>query len=109
MPPAGAALAPVGTQIEAVQPTSYAPNGQVAGSFSPVVAPTLQGNLTTLPANLLLAPMSDAAGRSIAAYARNEPVFIRVISMTRTSILPPPTRSPSPSPPLPVATAKCCN
>jgi uncharacterized repeat protein (TIGR01451 family) len=80
VPPAGAALAPVGTQIETVQPTSYAPSGQVIGPFSPVVAPTLQGNLTTLPANLLLAPMSDAAGRSIAAYARNEPVFIRVIS-----------------------------
>lgn len=80
VPPAGAAFAPVGTQTEAVQPTGYAPNGQIAGPFSPVVFPTLQGTLTALPANLLLAPMNDAAGRSIAAYARNEPIFIRVIS-----------------------------
>ncbi len=80
VPPAGAAFAPVGTQTEAVQPTGFAPGGLVVGPFKPVTSPTLQGNLTTLPANLLLSPMNDAAGRSIASYSRNEPVFIRVIS-----------------------------
>ncbi|MDD4928305.1 MAG: hypothetical protein PHP85_03380 [Gallionella sp.] len=80
VPPAGAAYAPVGTKTEPVQPTGYAPGGQVTGPFSPVAYPTLQGNSTTLPANLLLSPMNDAAGRSIAAYSRNEPVFIRVTS-----------------------------
>ena len=80
--PAGAALAPVGTSIERVQPTGYAPGGALAGPFVLLAYPTLLGNPapTLLPADLLLAPMNDAAGKPIASYARNEPIFVRVVS-----------------------------
>lgn len=82
IPPAGAALAPTGTHTETVQPTGYAPSGALTGPFTPLANPTLLGNPapTPLPANLLLAPMSDAAGKPIASYARNEPIFVRVVS-----------------------------
>lgn len=82
IPPAGAALAPAGTHTETVQPAGYAPSGALAGPFTPLANPTLLGNPapTPLPANLLLAPMSDAAGKPIASYARNEPIFVRVVS-----------------------------
>lgn len=82
IPPAGAALAPAGTHTETVQPTGYAPSGALTGPFTPLANPTLLGNPapTPLPANLLLAPLSDAAGKPIASYARNEPIFVRVVS-----------------------------
>ncbi len=83
IPPAGAALAPAGTHTETVQPTGYAPGGALAGPFTPLPNPTLLGNPapTPLPANLLLAPMSDAAGKPISSYTRNEPIFVRVVSL----------------------------
>lgn len=82
IPPAGAALAPAGTHTETVQPTGYAPSGALTGPFSTLANPTLLGNSapTPLPASLLLAPLSDAAGKPIASYARNEPIFVRVVS-----------------------------
>ncbi len=82
IPPAGAALAPAGTHTEMVQPTGYAPSGALTGPFTTLANPTLLGNPapTPLPANLLLAPLSDAAGKPIASYARNEPIFVRVAS-----------------------------
>lgn len=82
IPPAGAALAPTGTHTETVQPTGYAPSGALTGPFTTLANPTLLGNPapTPLPANLLLAPMSDAAGKPISSYARNEPIFVRVVS-----------------------------
>lgn len=82
IPPAGAALAPAGTKTETVQPTWYAPSGALAGPFVLLGNPTLIGNPapTPLPANLLLAPLNDATGKPIASYARNEPIFVRVVS-----------------------------
>lgn len=80
---AGAGRAPAGSRAELVQPTGYSPGGQLGGPFSAVANPTLLGNPspTPLPANLLLAPLSDAAGNPIAAYSRNEPIFIRVVNV----------------------------
>ncbi|OIO68019.1 MAG: hypothetical protein CO186_10775 [Zetaproteobacteria bacterium CG_4_9_14_3_um_filter_49_83] len=83
IPPANVALAPTGSQIEMVQPGGYAPGGALAGPFILLAQPTLPGNpaATPLPSNLLLAPMNDAANKPIAAYARNEPIFVRVLSL----------------------------
>ncbi len=80
--PARAALAPAGSTIEMVQPTSYSPGGAIIGPFTPLGNPTLLGDLapTLLPASLLLAPMNDATGKPLASYSRNEPIFVRVVS-----------------------------
>lgn len=82
IPPARAAQAPAGTKTETVPPAGYAPSGLVTGPFTPAANPTLLGTAApaALPAPLLLAPMSDAAGKPIASYAHNEPIFIRVVS-----------------------------
>ena len=81
IPSSGAALAPAGSRLETVQPTGYAPGGAIGGPFSLLANPILNGVPTLLPAALLLAPLSDAAGKSLAAYSRNEAIFIRVSSL----------------------------
>jgi len=80
--PARAALAPAGSATQIVQPTAYAPSGAIIGPFTPLGNPTLLGDpaATLLPASLLLAPMNDAAGKPLASYSRNEPIFVRVVS-----------------------------
>jgi uncharacterized repeat protein (TIGR01451 family) len=67
---------------ENVQPGAYAPSGALNGPFTPLNQPTLLGNNTptTLPANLLLAPLQDSAGNPLSSYSHNEPVFVRVTS-----------------------------
>jgi uncharacterized repeat protein (TIGR01451 family) len=78
--PASAALTPASAVTETVKPTSYAPGGLIAGPYVPLAYPTLNGVVTPLPASLLLAPMNDTTGKSIAWYARNEAIFVRVVS-----------------------------
>ena len=82
IPPARAALAPISARVEKVQPSAYAPGGSPAGPYIPLPAPTMLGDTTStaLPANLLLAPLNDARGKPISVYARNEPIFLRVLS-----------------------------
>ena len=82
VPAAGAALTPVGSRAEMVQPTGYTPNGALTGPFVALRQLTLPGQLasTPLPASLLLAPLSDAAGKPNGSYSRNDPVFVRVVS-----------------------------
>ncbi len=82
VPASSAALAPVGTRAETVQPTGYAPQGALTGPFIALGQLTLPGQpaTTPLPASLLLAPLSDAAGKPLGTYSRNEPVFVRVVS-----------------------------
>lgn len=78
IPPERAAQAPPSARNELVQPTGYSPSGLEAGPYTPLPNPTPLGSATplTLPANLLLAPLSDPAS----AYSRNEPIFVRVTS-----------------------------
>jgi len=80
--PARASLAPPGTKDESVQPTGYAPQGALSGPFVALGPLTLPGQTagTLLPASVLLAPLNDAAGKSVGTFARNEPVFVRVVS-----------------------------
>ena len=78
IPPARAAQAPATASNEQVQSTAYSPSGSLAGPYLPLANPTLLGNAapTPLPANLLLAPLSNP----VSAYSRNEPIFVRVTS-----------------------------
>jgi len=78
VPPARAAFAPPTASNVMVQTSAYSPSGSLTGPFVPLANPTLLGNAapTPLPANLLLAPLSNPT----AAYTRNEPVFVRVTS-----------------------------
>ena len=82
LPPASAAQAPLGAKTETVQPTGFSPGGASAGPFTMLGNPTLPGNSapTPLAANIFLAPLSNAAGMPIAAYSRNEQIFVRVVS-----------------------------
>lgn len=83
IPPARAAQAPAGTKVEAVQPTGHAPGGTLAGPFVALADPVLLGDAlpTALPAGLLLAPLNDPSGTPQGALARNEPIFVRVVSV----------------------------
>lgn len=70
-----------------VQPSGYSPSGAVTGPFTPLANPTpLPTSATpnpaplTLPNSLLLAPLHDALGNQVAAFSRNEPIFVRVVS-----------------------------
>lgn len=83
IPPARAAQAPAGSKVEAVQPTGYAPGGTLAGPFVVLADPVLLGDAlpTALPASLLLAPLNDASGALVGALSRNEPIFVRVVSV----------------------------
>lgn len=82
IPPARAAQAPANAVNEWVQPAAHAPGGTAAGPFVALPGPVWLGTAApaTLPANLLLAPVNDAAGKPVASYARNEPVVVRVVS-----------------------------
>lgn len=83
VPPARAAQAPAGSKVEAVQPSGYAPGGATAGPFVALADPVLLGDAlpTALPANLLLAPLNDPSGALQGALSRNEPIFVRVVSV----------------------------
>lgn len=82
IPPPRAAQAPASAVNEWVQPAAHAPGGSAAGPFVPLPGPVWLGTAApaTLPANLLLAPVNDAAGKLLYAYSRNEPVVVRVVS-----------------------------
>jgi uncharacterized repeat protein (TIGR01451 family) len=82
IPPARASQASIHAVSEWVQSSAYSPSGSVAGPFVTLPNPTLLGTgaPATLPANLLLAPLNDAAGNIVASYSRNEPVIVRVVS-----------------------------
>ncbi len=82
IPPARAAQAPASARVEMVPPSAHSANGALTGPYTPLAGPTLSGTATpaALPANLLLAPLKDAAGKTIATYSRNEPIFVRVVS-----------------------------
>ena len=76
-----AACIAVGVKIELLQ---YVPAAGAAltGPFVALRQLTLPGQLasTPRPASLLLAPLSDAAGKPNGSYSRNDPVFVRVVS-----------------------------
>ena len=79
--PARAAFAPLATN-QVVSATSGSASGALTGPFTPLAARVLLNApaATALPANLLLTPLVNAAGQSISAFSRNEPVFVRVTS-----------------------------
>jgi uncharacterized repeat protein (TIGR01451 family) len=86
IPPARAAQAPASANPEDVQTGKYA-RGSAVGPFTALASPTPLPTATipsplplTLPTKLLLAPLVDALGNPIAAYSRNEPIFVRVAS-----------------------------
>ncbi len=82
IPPGRAAQAPANASYEVVHASAYSPSGALTGPFTPLANPTLLGTAipATLPSNLLLAPLKDAAGNTVATYSRNEPIFVRVVS-----------------------------
>ncbi|MFZ5502892.1 MAG: hypothetical protein ACOY3V_05105 [Pseudomonadota bacterium] len=85
--PASRAAQSPNAASEVVQPTAYAPGGSVSGPFTPLADPILLGAPAAqpLPASLLLAPLNDALGNPVASYSRNEPIFIRVVSLDANS------------------------
>ncbi len=70
---------PSATLTVQVETGEYSTNG--VGAFTALDNPIqVAGAPTLLPANLLLAPLKDNLGNTTSAYARNEPIFVRVTS-----------------------------
>lgn len=82
IPPARAAQAPANAISENVQTIRYLEADGVTLTLPPI-HPTLLNATTplTLPSTMLLAPISDAASLQPASYSRNEPIFVRVVSL----------------------------
>ena len=82
IPASRAAQAPANASNEVVHASAYSPSGSLTGPFTPLANPTLPGTTApaALPANLLLAPLKDVSGKTVATYSRNEPIFVRVVS-----------------------------
>ncbi|MBA4381283.1 MAG: hypothetical protein C0406_01845, partial [Sideroxydans sp.] len=68
------------------QPAVYAPSGAITGPFVQLPGSiSLTGNalvqfVPTVGQNVLIDTVNDTAGKPVAAFARSEPIFIRVVS-----------------------------
>ncbi len=80
IPAARAESAPNAFNV-AIQNSQFA-SGSATGTLTPQVNPTLLNatSPTALPSTLLLTKLTDALGKPISAFSRNEPIFVRVES-----------------------------